>query len=66
MYKTRVEVSNKYTDFANIFFTKLTVKVFKHMAMNDHIIKLVDNWKPSYDLIYSLGMVELETLKTYI
>ncbi len=34
--------------------------------MNDHAIELDEGKQPHYDPIYSLGPVELETLKTYI
>ena len=36
------------------------------MRINKHIIKLQEDKQPSYGPIYSLGPVELETLKTYI
>ena len=36
------------------------------MRINNHIIQLVDNWQPSYGLIYILGPLELEMLKFYI
>ncbi len=36
------------------------------MGINNHAIKLVDDWQPPYGAIYSLGPVELKTLKTYI
>ena len=38
----------------------------EYIEINNHAIKLVDDWQPSYGPIYSLGQVELETLKTYI
>ena len=34
--------------------------------MNEHIIKLEEGKQPPFRPIYSLGPVELETLKTYI
>ena len=34
--------------------------------MNKNAIKLEEDKQPPFDLIYSLGLVELETLKTYI
>ena len=34
--------------------------------LNEHAIKLEDSKQPPYGPIYSLGLVELETLKTYI
>ncbi len=36
------------------------------MGIYDHAIELVDDWQPLYGPIYSLGLVELETLKVYI
>lgn len=36
------------------------------MRINHHTIKLVDDWQSPYDSIYSFGLVELETLKTFI
>ena len=34
--------------------------------LNEHAIDLKDGKQPSYGPIYSLGLVKLETLKTYI
>ena len=34
--------------------------------LNEHAINLKDSKQPPYGPIYSLGPVELETLKTYI
>ena len=61
-----ISVFTEYSDIANIFSPKLASKLFKHTGINDHTIELVDNWKPPYRPIYSLGIVELKTLKTYI
>lgn len=38
----------------------------KYIEMNDHVIKLEIGKQPLLGLIYSLGLVELEILKTYI
>ncbi len=38
----------------------------KNMEMNEHAIKLIDGKQPPYEPIYTLNLVELETLKTYI
>ena len=61
-----ISISTKYSDFANIFSPELALELPEHTRINDHAIKLVDNQQPSYGPIYSLGPVELETLKTYI
>ena len=38
----------------------------ENTGINKHIIELVEAKQPSYGPIYSLGPVELETLKAYI
>lgn len=42
------------------------VELSKHMSINDHAIELVNNQQTSYNIIYSLGLVDPETLKAYI
>ncbi len=61
-----IKVPSKYADFANIFSPKLAVELPEHTRINDHAIELVDDRQPPYGPIYSLGPVELETLKAYI
>ena len=60
------KVSSKYADFADIFSLKLATELLKYMRINDHAIKLVDDWQPLYGLIDSSSPMELETLKAYI
>ncbi len=60
------KVPNKYADFADVFSPKLATELPEHTGINDHAIELVDDWQPPYGPIYSLGPVELETLKAYI
>ena len=36
------------------------------MRINNYVIELINDWQLSYGLIYSLSLMELETLKTYI
>ena len=38
----------------------------ENTSINEHAIELQDGKQPLYEPIYSLGPVELETLKTYI
>ena len=38
----------------------------EHTEINNQLINLLDDKQPLYRLIYSLGPVELEMLKTYI
>ncbi len=64
--ETPTKVPSEYADFADIFSPKLVAELSEHTEINDHAIGLVDDWQPPYGPIYSLGPVELETLKTYI
>ena len=41
--KVFIEVFNEYTDFTDIFSLNLTVELFKHMRINNHAIKLLDD-----------------------
>ena len=62
---TKVPV--KYSDFADVFSPDLTSELPEHSRINNHVIKLVKGCQqPLYEPIYSLGPVELETLKAYI
>ena len=38
----------------------------EHTKINNHAIKLEESKQPPFESIYSQGLVELETLKTYI
>ena len=38
----------------------------KHTNVNNHFIDLIDDIKLFYSPIYSLGLIELKMLKTYI
>ena len=61
------KVPAEYSDFADVFSPDLASKLPEHTGINDHAIELVDGCQqPPYGPIYSLGPVELETLKAYI
>ena len=60
------KVPDKYADFADIFCPDLASKLPEHTGINDHAIKLIDGQQLPYKPIYSLGPIELETLKAYI
>ena len=61
------KVPAEYSDFADVFSLDLTSELPKHSGINDHAIELVKSCpQPPYEPIYSLGPVELETLKAYI
>ncbi len=60
------KVFGEYVDFADVFSPKLAAELPEHTGINNHTIKLVDDWQPPYGPIYNLRPVELEILKAYI
>ena len=66
LFAKKVTVLVEYADFANLFLKKSARELPKRTGITEYIIKLT-KWKQSlYRFIYSLGLLELETLKTYI
>ena len=61
-----VIVSAEYSDFADVFSKESAEVLPKRIKINKHVIKLEKSRQPPYGPIYSLGLVEFETLKTYI
>ena len=59
-------IPTEYSNFSNVFFSDSAAELPEHNGINDHPINLLDDKQSPYDLIYSLGLVELGTLKTYI
>ena len=64
--KAPTRVPAKYSDFADVFSPDLATKLPEHTEIKTHAIDLEEGKQPPYGPIYSLGSVELETLKTYI
>lgn len=62
----KVIVQLKYSDYANVILEASAIELPEHTNINDHPIDLVDDKQSSYDPIYSLGLMELKILKTYI
>ena len=61
-----VTVPEEYSDYTDVFFEKLATVLPEHTKINTHAIDLEEGKQLLYKPIYSLGPVELETLKTYI
>ena len=57
---------SKYFDYNNIFLVQNAAKFPKYIEINDYTIKLEENKQLSLGPIYSLGLIEMETLKIYI
>ena len=60
------EVSAEYSDYSNVFSAENAAELLETTGMNEHAIKLEEGKQPPFGPIYSLRLVELETLKTYI
>ena len=56
----------KHSDFADVFSKKSAKVLPEYTGINKHAIELKNGKQPPYGPIYSLGLVELKTLKTYI
>ena len=56
----------KYLDFADVFSKKSAAVLLEYTEINIHVINLEEGKQPLYGSIYSLGPMELKTLKTYI
>ena len=64
--KALTKIPSEYTDYIDVFSPDLSIELPENTGINKHIIELVEGKQPLYDLIYSLGPVELEMLKAYI
>ena len=64
--KAPIEVPAEYSDYSNVFSAKHAAEIPKNIGINEYAIKLEEGKQPLFGSIYSLGPVELETLKTYI
>ena len=56
----------EYSDYSNVFSAENTAELPENTRINEHAIKLEESKQPLFGPIYSLGLVELETFKTYI
>lgn len=64
--KVFITISIKYSDFTDVFSKKSTAKLSEYNKINTLVINLEEDKQSLYRLIYSLKLMELETLKTYI
>ena len=66
LFTEEVKIPDKYSDFTDVFSEEKALVLPERTELNEHAIDLEDGKQPPYGPIYSLGPVELETLKTYI
>ena len=64
--KAPIEVLAEYSDYNKVFLEENAAELPENTGINEHALKLKESKQPLFKLIYSLGLVELETLKTYI
>ena len=64
--KVSTKVLAKYFNYNNVFSIENVVKLLENTGINEHVIKLEKDKQLLFGSIYSLKLVELETLKTYI
>lgn len=64
--KVSTKISDKYTKYWDVFFSKLAMELPGNTGINEYIIELVEDKQPSYSSIYAFSPVKLEILKTYI
>ena len=66
LFIEKVLILAKYLDFANIFLKKSAQILPEQTRASKYTIMLEKSDQLPYRLIYSLGLIELETLKSYI
>ena len=64
--KTPIEIPLEYANYADVFSPNLAMKLSENIGINEHAIEQIEGEQLSYGPIYSLGPMELETLKAYI
>ena len=62
----KFKIPTKYSNFSDIFLKEKALILPEVTKLNQYAIKLQEGQQPLYRSIYSLGPVELKTLKTYI
>ena len=60
------KVLEEYSDYSDIFSAKNGEELSKNSGINKYVIKLEKGKQLFFGPIYSLGLVEFETLQTYI
>ena len=61
-----IRILDKYSDFSDVFSEAKALVLPERIELNEHAIDLANGKQPPYKPIYSLGPVEVKTLKTYI
>lgn len=62
----KITVLAEYLEFIDIFLKESAIELFERSDIYEHSINPKLGKQPLYALIYSLELMKLETLKTYI
>ena len=60
------KIPAEYSDYSDVFSAENVAELPENTGINEHAIELEEGKQPPFGPIYSLGPIELETLKTYI
>ena len=66
LFAKEISVFEEYANFSDVFFKESAAMLPNGWDINEHAIDLEPGKQLRYGTVYSLGLVELETLKTYI
>ena len=61
-----IKILLEFVNYAEVLSPDLAMQLLKNTGINKYAIELIKDKQPPYRPIYSLGPVELETLKAYI
>ena len=64
--KAPIKILAEYSDSSNIFSAENAAELPENLGINEYAIELEEGKQPPFGPIYSLGPIELETLKSYI
>lgn len=64
--KVHTKIPFKYANFSNSFSFNLAIKSLENISINKYVIKFVKEKQSFYKLSYTLNLVKVKTLKTYI
>ena len=64
--KAPTEIPIEYSNYSDVFSAENAVDLLENTRINEYAMKLEEGKQLLFSPIYSLGLVELETLKIYI
>lgn len=62
----KITILAKYQYYTKGYSLDSVIKLLEYISINNYLINLIDNKQPLYGPIYSLKLLDLKILKTYI